>query len=69
MVYPLYAPEHNPLAYRAPEFKLQLTPVPDDILMQATDYRVEGAETSPANSMITSISYSEQLSRYLHPLN
>jgi len=69
VVYPLYVLEHSPLAYRAPEFKLKLTPVPDDILVQATDYRVEGAETSPAKSMMTSISYSEQLSRYLHPLN
>ena len=69
VVYPLYVLEHSPLAYRAPEFKLQLTPVPDDILVQATDYRVEGAETSPGKSMMTSISYTEQLSRYLHPLN
>ena len=69
VAYPLYVLEHSPLAYRALEFKLQLKPVPDDILVQATDYRVEGAETSPAKSMMTSISYSEQLSRYLHPLN
>ena len=69
VVYPLYVLEHSPLAYRAPEFKLNLTALPDEYLAQSMDYSVEGAETSPGKSMMTSISYSEQLSRYLHPLN
>jgi radical SAM superfamily enzyme YgiQ (UPF0313 family) len=68
VVYPLYVLEHSPLAYRAPEFKLKLTALPDEYLAQSMDYRVEGG-TSAEKSMATSISYSEQLSRYLHPLN
>jgi radical SAM superfamily enzyme YgiQ (UPF0313 family) len=68
VVYPLYVLEHSPLAYRAPEFKLKLTALPDEYLAQSMDYHVEGG-TSAEKSMATSISYSEQLSRYLHPLN
>ena len=68
VVYPLYVLEHSPLAYRAPEFKLKLTALPDEYLAQSMEYHVEGG-TSAEKSMATSISYSEQLSRYLHPLN
>jgi len=68
VVYPLYVLEHSPLAYRAPEFKLQLTPVPD-VSGAGNGLPRRGAETSPGKSMMTSISYTEQLSRYLHPLN
>ena len=68
VVYPLYVLEHSPLARRAAEFNLKLTPVPDDYLVQSMDYRVDGG-TSQEKSMAVSINYSEKLSRFLHPLN
>ena len=68
VVYPLYVLEHSPLAYRAAEFNLKLAPLPDDYLVQAMDYRVEGG-TSQEKSMALSIRYSQKLNGYLHPLS
>lgn len=67
-IYPLYVLEHSPLAQRASEFGIEVTPLPDDFLVESMDYRLKQG-LSPEESMRLSISYAEKLRRFMHPLN
>jgi anaerobic magnesium-protoporphyrin IX monomethyl ester cyclase len=67
-IYPLYVLEQSPIAYRAEEFDVEAIPLPDDYLVESMLYRV-GKGLSQEQSMELSISYAEELKRYMHPLS
>jgi hypothetical protein len=67
-VYHLYVLEQSPLHLRAPEFGLEVTPLPDDYLVEFMRYRSERG-LSQEESVSLAISYYEKLRRYTHPLN
>lgn len=67
-VYPLYVLEQSPLAQRAVEFGLEVTPLPDDFLVESMGYRVAKG-VSQERSMALSIGFSEKLNRFRHPLS
>jgi radical SAM superfamily enzyme YgiQ (UPF0313 family) len=66
-IYPLGIHEHGPLALRASELGLELTPMPDDYLIQVMQYTSKNG-MSQADSMATAIRFNESLKRYSHPL-
>jgi anaerobic magnesium-protoporphyrin IX monomethyl ester cyclase len=67
-IYPMGVTEHGPLAFRADEFGLQLTPMPDDYLAQVMQYENKNG-LSQAESIAMSVSIYEKLKKHLHPLN
>jgi radical SAM superfamily enzyme YgiQ (UPF0313 family) len=67
-VFPLYVLEQSPLAQRASEFGLEVMPLPDDFLVETMGYRSERG-LSQEESMSLSISFTEKLRRFMHPLN
>lgn len=67
-IYPLWVLEHGPLAERALEFGLTVKPLPDDILLQISQYEVK-QEISQDQATSLAIRQSESLKRFLHPLN
>lgn len=67
-IYPIGIMEHGPLAARAGEFGLELTPMPDDFLTQVMFYKNEKGLSQP-ESMAMAIRFYESLKRYLHPIN
>jgi anaerobic magnesium-protoporphyrin IX monomethyl ester cyclase len=67
-VYPLYVLEQSPLAHRASELGLEIMPLPDDFLVESMIYRLENG-LSQEKSMSLSISFTEKLRRFMHPLN
>ena len=68
VVYHLYLLEQSLLAQRAPEFGLELTPLPDDYLVEFMRYKPEKG-LSQEESAGLSISFTEKLRRFAHPLN
>jgi len=68
VVYHLYVLEQSPLAQRAPEFGLKLTPLPEDYIVEFMLYHPEKG-LSQERSVSLSISFGEELKRYGHPLN
>ncbi len=68
MIYPLYVLEHSPIAQGASDFGLELTPLPDDFLLQTMGYKPETG-LSQEESMGLSIAFSEKLRPLMHPLN
>ncbi|MFC1914263.1 B12-binding domain-containing radical SAM protein [Chloroflexota bacterium] len=68
VVYHLYLLEQNPLAQRASEFGLELTPLPDDYLVEFMRYKPV-KDLSQEESVGLSISFTEKLRRFAHPLN
>lgn len=67
-VYPLYVLEQSPLAHQASELGLKVMPLPDDFLVESMLYRLESG-LSQEESMSLSISFTEKLRRFMHPLN
>jgi len=67
-IYPMGVMEHGPLAARADEFGIELTPLPDDILSQVMLHKFKNG-LSQAESMAYAISFYESLKGYLHPVN
>jgi len=67
-IYPLYVLEQSPLAQRASELGLEVSPLPDDFLVESMGYRSERG-LSQEESMSLSISFTEKLRRFMHPLN
>lgn len=67
-IYPLGIMEHGPLAERAAEFGLNVTPPPDEFLIQVMQYQMEKG-LSQAESMALSIRFYEKLKRFMHPIN
>ena len=66
--YHLYVLEQSPLDLRASEFGLEVTPLPDDYLVEFMRYRPEKG-LSQEQAVSLAISYYEKLRRYTHPLN
>ncbi|MDD4875760.1 MAG: radical SAM protein [Dehalococcoidales bacterium] len=67
-LYPIGITEHGPLAERAAEFGLELTPMPDEFLIQVMQYRMEKG-LSQGESMALTIRFYEKLKRFMHPIN
>ena len=67
-IYPLGILEHGPLALKAGELGLTLTPMEGDYLVQAMQYTTQKG-MSQAESLATAIGFQESLKKYAHPLN
>ncbi len=67
-VYPLYVLEHGPIAESAAQFGIKATPLPDEFLSQVMSYEMEKG-LSPEESLNLSISFSEKLKPFMHPLH
>ncbi len=66
-VYPLYVLEQSPVAQRATELGLELTPLPDDFLVESMGYHPKAGLSQEA-SMSLAITFNEKLRRFMHPL-
>lgn len=67
VIYFLYVLEQSPIAQRASELGVEITPLPDDYLVEFVRYKTEKG-LSQAESTGLAISFSEKLSRFAHPL-
>jgi hypothetical protein len=67
-IYPLGITELGPLAERAADFGLEVTPMPDEYLVQGTQYRLNDG-LSQSESMAMAISIAEELKKYMHPVS
>jgi len=67
-IYPLGIHEHGPLAGRASEFGLELTPMSDNYLVQVMQYTLKNG-MSQAESMATAIRLNESLKKHVNPIN
>jgi hypothetical protein len=66
-IYHLYLIENSPLALRAPEFELELTPLPNNYLMPFMRYQPKHG-LSQEESVNLSLGFTEKLKRFEHPL-
>ena len=67
-IYILYVEESCPLAERANEFGLEVTPLSEDYLTNITFYKTNNG-LSQVESASLVIGFREKMKRYLHPLN
>lgn len=68
VIYYLYVVEQSPIAHRASELGLELIPLPDDYLVDFMMYRVKSGLSQEESASLT-ISLTEKLKRFEHPLN
>jgi hypothetical protein len=67
-VYPLYVLEQSPIVQKASELGLEVMPLPDDFLAESMGYH-SARGLSQGESMSLSISFTEKLRCFMHPLN
>ncbi|MFC2020904.1 B12-binding domain-containing radical SAM protein [Chloroflexota bacterium] len=67
-IYYLAVLEQSPIAQRASELGIEVTPPPDDYLIDVMRYRTEKGLSQEESSGLA-IGFSEKLKRYTHPLN
>jgi len=67
IIYYLYVLEESPIAKRAAELGVEIMPLPDDYLTNATLYRTESG-LSQDESVSLAIGFGEKLKKYWHPL-
>ncbi|MFC1954458.1 B12-binding domain-containing radical SAM protein [Chloroflexota bacterium] len=67
-IYPIGILENGPLAERAVEFGLELTPMPNDFLIQVMQHKMDNG-LSQGESMALAIRFYEKLKHFMHPAN
>jgi len=67
-IYPIGILENGPLPERAAELGLELTPMPDEFLIQVMQYQMDKG-LSQGESMALAIRFYENLKRFMHPIN
>jgi len=67
-IYPIGIHEHGPLALRASEFGMELTPMTPDYLVQVMQYSLKDG-LSQAECMAMVIGFHESLKKYYHPIH